>query len=90
MSDTITMDNAGRIVLPKPMRERFQLKGGMKLRIDPVGDHIELTPVDTGEKPRLKKKKGLLIVTGSGTSRDATKLLRAEREDREQDVTGKS
>ena len=38
------MDNAGRIVLPKAIREQMHLSGGSKLEIEMVGDRIQLTP----------------------------------------------
>lgn len=88
MSNTITIDNAGRIVLPKPLRDKFRLKGGSKLRIESVGDHLELIPEDAGNTSPLVKKNGLLVVAASGTSCDALEALHAEREEREDDIIG--
>jgi AbrB family looped-hinge helix DNA binding protein len=39
---TATLDKAGRIVLPKKLREKLHLKPGAKLTIEFVGDKIEI------------------------------------------------
>ncbi len=39
---TATLDKAGRIVLPKNLREKLHLKPGAKFRIEVVGDKIEI------------------------------------------------
>ncbi len=83
MSATITIDKAGRIVLPKPLRDQFRLKGGAKLRIESVGDHLELTPELPIKAPPLVQKNGLLVVASSGASCDAVAALQADREERE-------
>ena len=89
MNDTITMDKAGRIVLPKPLRERFRLEGGAQLVIEMVGDHLELTPINTTEAPPLVRKKGLLVVSSSGGVSDAADAVQADREDREDHLSGR-
>ena len=83
MSDTITMDSAGRVVLPKPIREKFRLKGGAKLRLITIGDHLELTPIELEDAPALVKKNGLLVVASTGVPCDAVEVIEAERKDRE-------
>lgn len=40
-----TIDQAGRIVLPKAIREAAHLQDGTELEIRVVGDHIEIEPV---------------------------------------------
>ena len=44
MSQAITIDRAGRIVLPAELRRRLNLGPGSRLRLDVVAQHIELTP----------------------------------------------
>jgi len=87
MEKTITMDGAGRIVLPKPLRDRMHLEGGGELRVEMVGDHLELTPVNQRDAPSLVRKKGLLIVAASGEPCDAIEAIRADREEREEGIT---
>ncbi len=40
----VSMDRAGRIVLPKEVRERLGLDANSELDLDVVGDGIRLTP----------------------------------------------
>jgi AbrB family looped-hinge helix DNA binding protein len=87
MSVTISMDKAGRIVLPKSLRDRYRLKEGAKLRVEMVGDHLELTPEDREDGPPVVQKKGLLVVSVTGASCDAAEAVRADREDREAAIT---
>lgn len=81
MSSTITMDTAGRLVLPKAMRDRLHLRAGSKLRIDVIADKIELTP-EPDEGVRLVRKGGLLVITGMKKPFDAVAAVRAAREER--------
>lgn len=53
-----TIDKAGRIVVPKPIRERLQLTGGAEVEIDEGDGIVEIRPVageidlvDTPEGP---------------------------------------
>ena len=40
MTATLTLDSAGRLVLPKPVRDKMHLRTGAKLRLDVVGDRM--------------------------------------------------
>lgn len=39
-----TIDSAGRIVIPKPMRSALRLSGGEEVEVSLLGERIELTP----------------------------------------------
>ncbi len=41
MTATLTLDSAGRLVLPKAIREKMHLQAGSKLRADLVGEKLE-------------------------------------------------
>lgn len=54
MTATITLDKAGRVVLPKRIRDRLHLREGSRLRIELTGDTLELTP----EVPETRIERG--------------------------------
>ena len=82
----VTIDNAGRLVVPKPLRERFNLAPGCKLEIEADADGITLRRADA--EPALVRKEGILV--HHGTSRialDAGEFVRAERNARHARIT---
>lgn len=85
MTTTITIDRAGRLVLPKAMRDRLHLGAGSKLRADIIADKIELTPEPT-EGVKLVKKGKLLVITGARPNTSADEAIRADREDRMEQI----
>ena len=89
MNETISIDKAGRLVLPKAIRDRFKLTGGSKLRVEPIGDHLELTPITDEDEPALTRKDGLLVVPASGEECEAVEAVAADREDRESELAGR-
>jgi AbrB family looped-hinge helix DNA binding protein len=62
---TVQIDQAGRVVVPKSLRERLRLSGGDTLVIDIKGDAIELRPIHPVEQ--LKRVNGILVFTPTGT-----------------------
>jgi AbrB family looped-hinge helix DNA binding protein len=64
MKATVKMDNAGRITLPKPVRDKLQLSAGDSMALDVSGNHIVLRPAGTG---RMRKVHGVWVLhTGGG------------------------
>jgi AbrB family looped-hinge helix DNA binding protein len=57
MTVTLTIDKVGRIVLPKPLRDRLQLASGDELELESEDDRITLRPVRG--KAQLTKTRGL-------------------------------
>lgn len=64
----ITIDHAGRIVVPKALRERFGLHAGTELEIEAVADGIRLRPRDS--EPAFIEKDGVLVHHGAGPAMD--------------------
>jgi AbrB family looped-hinge helix DNA binding protein len=77
--NTVQIDQAGRVVLPKPLRDRFRLRGGDTLAVEVRGDAIELRP--TQPLGQLKRVNGVLVFTSSGslTNEDFVAQSRDER-----------
>ena len=54
MNGIISIDKAGRLVLPKAVRQHFRLLSGSRLGIRVLDEHIELYPID-GEPALVKE-----------------------------------
>jgi AbrB family looped-hinge helix DNA binding protein len=83
MTSTLTLGKAGRIVLPKQVRDELQLVPGDVLEVASAGERITLRPL-RGTGP-LREKHGLWVSRAKGplTHADverARKNVRAERE----------
>ena len=77
----ITIDSAGRLVVPKTLREQFNLTPGCELEIEAAGDGITLRRADA--EPALVRKRGILVHHGTTkTSLDIGDFVRAERDAR--------
>ena len=74
-----TIDKFGRIVIPKEIRDDFNLKPGSQIRIEEGEQVIILKPV-AGEQ-NLHWKDGILVFTGVAMG-DLAKALERHREDR--------
>jgi len=57
------LDRFGRIVIPKKIREDFNLKAGTQIQIEENEKSIILTPIH-GE-PNLHMKDGVLVFSGT-------------------------
>jgi AbrB family looped-hinge helix DNA binding protein len=54
-----TIDAAGRVVIPKSIRESARIHPGSELEVELVGDVIEIRPIPGSV--RLERKGGLLV-----------------------------
>ncbi|WP_131786847.1 AbrB/MazE/SpoVT family DNA-binding domain-containing protein [Protofrankia symbiont of Coriaria ruscifolia] len=57
------VDQAGRIVLPKFLREALGLLPGTKVDISPYGAGVQIVP--TGRTARLVEEDGVLVSAGA-------------------------
>lgn len=73
---TVTMDRAGRLVLPKAARERAGLVAGMPLEVRVVDGRVEIEPATT--RVTVEKKGGFWIAKPI----EAVPVLRQEDVDR--------
>jgi len=62
MAMTIKIAKAGRIVLPKPVRERFHLREGFELELEERSDGLTLKPVE--QRASMVQDKGIWVHLG--------------------------
>lgn len=79
MSMTIIVGKAGRIVIPKNVRERMRLAEGSQLCLELIGDRIELR--QTAEVARVERKGRLRVILG-GEPFHAGAAILGDREER--------
>jgi AbrB family looped-hinge helix DNA binding protein len=77
MRTKITLDKAGRIVLPKHLRDQMRLSPGDTLQIECDGESITLRPVRPKAMP--KKECGIWVYQGASTDASIPELLAAQR-----------
>ncbi len=90
MNATLTIDKAGRVVLPKPVRDQLQLSAGDSLVLDSAEDRIVLRPVR--EAVGMRKKQGIWIldVDEPLTLETVNQTTEDVRREREQSLLGLS
>jgi len=84
MNAIVEIDKAGRIVVPKKLRDDLHLIPGTRLRIERDGDRLVFEQASS--EPQLIKKDGMWVVSGDPiTEVDVSELIRqgyAERMER--------
>lgn len=83
MNATINMDKAGRIVLPKPVRDELQLAPGDALELELSQERIVLRPARS--QGQMKKERGVWVFdAGEAMGHDLPrKVLQQVRKQRE-------
>jgi bifunctional DNA-binding transcriptional regulator/antitoxin component of YhaV-PrlF toxin-antitoxin module len=81
MKTLISVDSAGRLVLPKAMRESLHLRGRGLVKATLTGNRVELEPV-TAQPVPVKKIGRFLVIKSSGKDFDAVAELEASRRER--------
>jgi AbrB family looped-hinge helix DNA binding protein len=80
MATRISIDKAGRVVLPKALREKMRVEAGDDLLAEAEGDRITLRPIRP--EALLKKELGIWVYQGESSSLSIPDLIEAEREKR--------
>jgi len=84
---SITIDKAGRLVIPKSIRDRFNLVSGAELEVELEADGVRLRVLGSGSS--LRPKRGLVVHHGSSVVHlDVAEFIRGERESRAHQVAG--
>ncbi len=86
MATKISIDKAGRVVVPKPVREKLGLEAGDSLLIESDGDEITLRPIRT--QPLLIKEHGVWVYNGDASDIDMVDFIDKEREKRSREFLG--
>jgi AbrB family looped-hinge helix DNA binding protein len=89
MNTRLTIDKAGRVVIPKPLREELHLEPGDSLDMESAGEQITLRPV-RGTGP-LSKEHGVWVFhSGQPLPASATdEMLEQIRRERDWENVGK-
>jgi AbrB family looped-hinge helix DNA binding protein len=83
MATQLTIDKAGRIVIPKSLRDKLHLEPGDALELEHAGEEITLRPV-RGTGPLAKEHGVWVFRTGDPIPASVTDgLLHQIREDRD-------
>jgi AbrB family looped-hinge helix DNA binding protein len=84
----VRIDGAGRIIVPKQVRERLGLKRDSELELEERGDGIVLKPVKQ-ESGLMRDKHGRLVFVGKPIGKiDWDRLVEDEREARIRKIGG--
>ena len=86
---TITVDKAGRVVLPKAVRDELELSPGDVLELESSDEQVTLRPLRG--TAQLRKKRGVWVFRAGEPLSEGTvrKTLREVRRERERQILGK-
>lgn len=77
----VTVDSAGRIVVPKAVRDRFGLRKDSRLELEETDEGVILKPIKEGSA--LVRRNGRLVFTGHPIGKiNWDRLVEEDREER--------
>lgn len=82
MDTTVTIDKAGRIVIPKKVRDRLHIEPGDNLILEAQGERVVLRPVESNVG--LQKEHGIWTFRSNTplSLEEANQIVRSTREPR--------
>jgi AbrB family transcriptional regulator (stage V sporulation protein T) len=86
MTTKLSLDKAGRVVIPKALRQELRLGPGDTLQLESQGDHITLRPLRPAAL--LKKERGVWVYQGEPTHVSIPDLIDRDREKRLRELLG--
>jgi AbrB family looped-hinge helix DNA binding protein len=95
MATTVTIDKAGRIVVPKEMRDQLHLAPGTPLRVERSGDGLTLVPATPEARLVIENGTPLIIPAEASGNRVLTtemvnELMAEQRAERHRRLCGPS
>ena len=88
MNATLTIDKAGPVILPKPLRDKLGLSGGSALEMEETAEGILLKLASP--KPSLVRKGRFLVHTGQlPRGYDLTNAINEGRDERARKIWGR-
>lgn len=90
MTSKVTIDQAGRVVLPKKLRDELRLTPGDALDLSVQGDAVTLRP--RRHSSPMHKKDGIWVFTSGKplSQEEADEALRKTRADRDRENAGEA
>ncbi|MDQ2843100.1 MAG: AbrB/MazE/SpoVT family DNA-binding domain-containing protein [Acidobacteriota bacterium] len=88
MNATLTLDKAGRLVIPKALRDELNLEPGDQVELESEGECVTLRPVRSASP--LRKEQGVWVFRGSKnlTAAATDNALERARQQRDRDNRG--
>jgi AbrB family looped-hinge helix DNA binding protein len=88
MNTTLTIDKAGRVVIPKTLRDELRLQPGDSLTLESDGDLLMLRPVRSSSP--LRKKRGIWVFHGDRkiSAAETDRALESVRQERDRELRG--
>ena len=86
MTTKLSLDKAGRVVIPKALRQELRLGPGDTLQLESQGDQITLRPLRP--EALLKKEHGVWVYQGEPAHVSIPDLIDREREKRLRELLG--
>jgi AbrB family looped-hinge helix DNA binding protein len=80
MNTTVTLDKAGRVVIPKTLRDELHLEPGDELTLESEGERVTLHPVRSASP--LRKEQGIWVFRG-GRKLSAAATDKVQQDQRE-------
>ena len=89
MSIITTLDKAGRVVIPKSVRDELNIEPGDSIEVETCGDRVTLRPVRSASP--LRKKRGVWVFHAGEllTSKETRQMIVGEREARDRRNAGR-
>jgi len=89
MTTTVTIDKAGRVVIPKTVRDELRLEPGDALQLESEGGRVILQPLPITSQ--LRKERGVWVFHGRSpiSQAETNKYIRDARKRRDRHNLGK-